>query len=293
MEEYKTTRSSFVHVMKREGSVGLYKGFFVFGPGAVASRVMQFATFEFFRSEAKKIQKDFLPDLHETPFLSTFATNVIGGSLSGLITMLVWTPSEVISQRQSVRLGQYYHEFLYRFSFLRHVIYLYFVIYFEVDANAAASLPKDFHILPFESIADIYRGFGLALTLSVLFGATFFALSEGIKQHENLRIAMHRIWGGSEFAENMSIAVIAGFVGGFGGAVVTSPLDVVKTIKQVHNTKGSSLKIFQEVIDQYGSKGLFRGAVPRIGTLTPSATISYAIFELSKHIAHEENQVIS
>eukprot|EP01117_Protostelium_nocturnum_P017869 TRINITY_DN7354_c0_g1_i1.p1 TRINITY_DN7354_c0_g1~~TRINITY_DN7354_c0_g1_i1.p1 ORF type:complete len:342 (+),score=74.04 TRINITY_DN7354_c0_g1_i1:138-1163(+) len=278
VQEYKTTRSSFMHVLKTEGTAGLYKGFLVFGPGAVGNRVMQFATFEYCRSKAKAIQKEFLPDLHSTPFLSMCVTNTLSGALSGLFTMLVWTPTEVISQRQSVRMGRQSSSY----------VPIEQTLHFDADGKKNP-LPPDFHVTKkngsmWEALVDVYRGSGLALTLSVLFGATFFACTESIKHNEIVRSSVHELWG-SEFWENITVSAIAGSVGGFGGAVVTSPLDVIKTIKQVHGIEQSSIKIFREVIQDQGVKGLFRGSVPRICTLTPSATISYSIFELAKHFS--------
>jgi len=58
-----------------------------------------------------------------------------------------------------------------------------------------------------------------------------------------------------------------GFVGGVGGAVITMPIDVTKSIAQKQQgleTK-SPLQIVRDVLKTRGIRGLYTGMMPRLG----------------------------
>jgi len=83
-----------------------------------------------------------------------------------------------------------------------------------------------------------------------------------------------------------------GFIGGVGGAVITMPIDVTKSIAQKQQgleTK-SSLQIVKDVLRTRGVRGLYTGLMPRLGRVGLDRAFGFlGAFpsHLDLHISHK------
>ncbi|EDO18503.1 hypothetical protein Kpol_2001p4 [Vanderwaltozyma polyspora DSM 70294] len=77
-------------------------------------------------------------------------------------------------------------------------------------------------------------------------------------------------------------------------AIVTTPLDCIKTVLQVRGSKKISMQAFKEadsfskaakaIYTTYGWTGFFRGLRPRVVANVPATAISWSSYELAKHL---------
>lgn len=58
-----------------------------------------------------------------------------------------------------------------------------------------------------------------------------------------------------------------GFIGGVGGAIITMPIDVAKSIAQKQQGLATlgTIQILKDVVRSNGLKGLYTGLLPRLG----------------------------
>jgi len=94
---------------------------------------------------------------------------------------------------------------------------------------------------------------------------------------ENLRSYM----GGSDSFKNN---FISGWVSGSFAAIITNPIDVVKTRRQgdSQNIKRTGWQIFQLLLKEEGVRGLTRGMFPRVARVGPSCAIMISAYEYVK-----------
>jgi len=94
---------------------------------------------------------------------------------------------------------------------------------------------------------------------------------------------------------------VAGGAGGCMGALITCPLEVVKTKLQAFN--GASLTAtrpavpnfiysFKAIIAREGFKGLFRGLLPNLVGVAPSRAIYFGVYSLVKSKAATESSIV-
>jgi solute carrier family 25 protein 39/40 len=101
-------------------------------------------------------------------------------------------------------------------------------------------------------------------------------------------------------------ALINGMVSGFIASVLTQPMDVIKTRRQLQldteplgkaascNHSGAlvyrqtreagTLEIFQKIIAEEGPKGLWKGYVPRTLKVSPACAIMLGSYEIGKRM---------
>lgn len=126
-----------------------------------------------------------------------------------------------------------------------------------------------------QGIRCLWRGLGPTLLRDVPFSGLYWASYETLKK----RFAARK-------REGAWVAFISGAVSGTTAALVTSPLDVLKTRRQAlvmaaaDSHKITSTTVFFRIIRTEGAAALFAGCVPRIAKIAPACGIMIACFEV-------------
>ncbi|XP_029343710.1 solute carrier family 25 member 40-like [Acyrthosiphon pisum] len=136
-------------------------------------------------------------------------------------------------------------------------------------------------LLKYHGYKGLWRGLGSTLLRDVPFSGIYWVMYEYIKQISGQS---------TSFMYNF----IAGSIAGTLAASLTTPFDVVKTIRQVELTEKEIIteppkivykSTYKEIIEIYqtnGIRGNFRGLVPRISKVAPACAIMVSTFEYGK-----------
>ncbi|ESK87887.1 likely mitochondrial carrier protein [Moniliophthora roreri MCA 2997] len=126
-----------------------------------------------------------------------------------------------------------------------------------------------------QGVLSLWRGLGPTLWRDVPFSGIYWAGYESCKR------------GFAKYnREGTWVAFVGGAVSGTSAALLTSPLDVVKTRRQalVMSSSGaaqltSSLQLIKQIVRTEGVSALFAGLTPRIAKIAPACGIMIACFE--------------
>lgn len=139
-------------------------------------------------------------------------------------------------------------------------------------------------------ISSLWRGLSPMLLRDVPFSVIFWLGYEDLKLTFTNRFKP---------SYQPIVPFLAGSIAGGVAAVVTIPLDVVKTHMQVElgesNTgsirlgMGSITKVMRTIVQEYGAPGLFAGLVPRIAKVAPACAIMIGTYEAFKTFFSEYN----
>ncbi|VVU95659.1 Mitochondrial carrier protein [seawater metagenome] len=122
-----------------------------------------------------------------------------------------------------------------------------------------------------EGLLAFYRSYPITLLANLPMVTSFMAINENIKVFFNKR---------EEDLTTKEI-VISSFTAGTVSAILTTPIDIIKTKLQTQhdglykNIRHTSIKI----MNQNGIKGFFKGVLPRIMYVAPSSTIGWFFYE--------------
>lgn len=131
-----------------------------------------------------------------------------------------------------------------------------------------------------KGISTLWTGILPTLLRDVPFSAIYWGTYENTKK---------RILFKNEFLRNF----LCGYVSGVLAAIITNPIDVVKTRMQAsfkdtsnhYNTTAHSIKT---IIQEDGFRGFTRGMGPRLLRIGPSSAIMISTYELSKKVLFNE-----
>lgn len=138
-------------------------------------------------------------------------------------------------------------------------------------------------VLMEEGIGAFYASYRTTVVMNAPFTAVHFATYEAAKK------GLMEISPESASDERLVVHATAGAVAGALAAVVTTPLDVVKTQLQCQGVCGcyrfSSSAIgdvIQTIVKKDGYSGIMRGWIPRMLFHAPAAAICWSTYEASK-----------
>jgi len=138
-------------------------------------------------------------------------------------------------------------------------------------AQATGMTPSITNIIRRDGIRGLYKGYGATLASFGPFSAFYFMFVEqikaGIKQVNN--------------RENLTLLelVPACSVAGGAAALITAPLDLVKTRIQVDREYKSVISGLGTILRRDGIRGLFRGGASRVWFAVPNTAITMALME--------------
>ncbi|KAL8129861.1 hypothetical protein V2J09_019016 [Rumex salicifolius] len=135
-------------------------------------------------------------------------------------------------------------------------------------------------ILKEEGVGAFYASYRTTVIMNAPFTAVHFASYEAAKR------GLTEISPESASDERLVVHATAGAAAGALAAVVTTPLDVVKTQLQCQGmcgcdrfTNGSIQDVFKTIIKKDGYRGLMRGWIPRMLFHAPAAAICWSTYE--------------
>ncbi|KAJ0088811.1 hypothetical protein Patl1_31422 [Pistacia atlantica] len=138
-------------------------------------------------------------------------------------------------------------------------------------------------VLVEEGIGAFYASYRTTVLMNAPFTAVHFATYEAAKR------GLMELDPESVSDESLVVHATAGAVAGALAAVVTTPLDVVKTQLQCQGvcgcdrfSSGSIGNVIDTIVRKDGYRGLMRGWIPRMLFHAPAAAICWSTYEASK-----------
>lgn len=138
-------------------------------------------------------------------------------------------------------------------------------------------------VLMEEGIGAFYASYRTTVVMNAPFTAVHFATYEAAKK------GLMEISPESASDERLVVHATAGAVAGALAAVVTTPLDVVKTQLQCQGVCGCDRfsssaigDVIQTIVKKDGYSGIMRGWIPRMLFHAPAAAICWSTYEASK-----------
>jgi solute carrier family 25 iron transporter 28/37 len=140
-------------------------------------------------------------------------------------------------------------------------------------------------ILRAEGLAAFYASYPTTLMMTIPFQSIYFPTYEFLGTKLN-----------PSGTYNPKAHIISGGLAGGLAALITTPLDCVKTVLQTRGTDpttkevsgmGQAIKIIYR--ESGGVKGFMKGAIPRVIAHMPSTAICFFTYESIKHFLHRQN----
>lgn len=141
-----------------------------------------------------------------------------------------------------------------------------------------------------EGVGALYASYRTTVLMNAPFTAVHFATYEAVKR------GLTEISPDSVSDERWVVHATAGAAAGSLAAVITTPLDVVKTQLQCQGVcgcdrfvNGSIKDVLRTIVEKDGYRGLMRGWMPRMLFHAPAAAICWSTYEAAKSFFQELN----
>ncbi|WOL06634.1 hypothetical protein Cni_G15368 [Canna indica] len=271
-----------VAILRREGPLGFYRGFATSLAGTLPARTLYMAALEVTKSSVGAATDRLgVPE----PTASAVASAVAGLS-AAIAAQVIWTPVDVVSQRLMVQ--------------DQHLTTCKYLGGTDAFRKIVAS----------DGIRGLYKGFGMSILTYAPSNAVWWAsysLSQklfwsGIGCYlSRIRYGVYEQDYGSSSGgiikpEYRTVVVVQGLsaaVAGGAAALVTMPLDTIKTRIQVDTGKEGSITIGQTVrklIREGGWSACYRGLGPRWASMSMSATTMITTYEFLKRLSSKKRE---
>eukprot|EP01080_Neovahlkampfia_damariscottae_P005501 gene5501-9318_t len=225
--------STFFSMLKNEGVTSIYKGFNAVLVGTIPGHALYFYGYEFSKHQLNKylkINDDNNPLIH---FTSGIVADVFGS--------LTWTPMDVIKQRMQNQIkgtdGLTEQRYKNSFDCCKKIV-----------RNEAG-------------YRGLFKGYWLGLATYGPFVAIYWTLYEQFKILSKTLLNKPTVDELPFYAYTISAGLGSGI-----SAVVTCPLDVIKTRIQInhdHKQYESAFDALKKIQKEEGMKGFFKGVKPR------------------------------
>ncbi|CAL0324066.1 unnamed protein product [Lupinus luteus] len=274
-------------VIKGEGFRALYRGFGTSLMGTIPARALYMATLEITKSNVGTTATVRL-GLAE-PTAATIA-NAAAGLSAAMAAQLVWTPVDVVSQRLMVQGGadsprQY--------------------------TNGVDAFRK---ILRNDGPRGLYRGFGISILTYAPSNAVWWA---------SYSVTQRLVWGGigyylckkdvddrsettsagnemrPDWKTVMAVQGVSAAMAGGMSALITMPLDTIKTRLQVldgdeNGRRGPTvMQTVRNLVKEGGWMACYRGLGPRWASMSMSATTMITTYEFLKRLSTKNQEVLT
>jgi len=262
---FKGTLDAFSKIYKHEGIFTLWRGLAPSLLMTIPSTTIYFTSYEFLKEKIYNLNKD--QGYYTVPLVAGTIARVISATITSPLELLRTNSQGVVTENHK-RLN-------------------------------SITLFKD--IIKNVGVKGLWRGLSPTLLRDVPFSALYWANYEVIRAKIMIsRDPTYTRHSKSPFLTNF----IAGATSGTISAVLTTPIDVIKTRIQMTvqqskvaaaasgSTTATSTKPvptsaiyhFKEIIKQEGWKGLTKGMVPRVAKVSPACAIMISTFEWIKSL---------
>lgn len=254
----------FKSVIQKSGIRALYVGFFAATIGHLPGSLIYITSYVYYKDKLQKIDNRLLPvhdDGRQSPYVS-FAASI----LADVTAISLYCPVDVIVQRLYIR-ERLNKKKMSSFNILKTIVSK-------------------------EGIRGLYRGFTIELFNSLPASAVWWTTYEYFKMVISKRLSIYQM---EEDNSPNNVLVVkkhwipqffAGALSGTIVAVITNPLDVVRTRFQTQTYTHSLEKQYKRPVDMIrsivkteGVKGFMKGITPRL--------LSWTIFSCSGAILYE------
>ncbi|KAJ6811990.1 solute carrier family 25 member 44 [Iris pallida] len=258
-----TCTSAALSLIRTEGLRGFYRGFATSLTGTVPARALYMAALESTKSSVGSLATGLgVPD----PAAAAFASAAAGLS-AAVAAQTVWTPVDVISQRLMVG-----------------------------DSKYSGGIDAVKKIVRSDGVCGLYRGFGMSILTYAPSNAVWWA---------SYSVAQRAIWGGISrvYGDGGTVAVtpnygtvavvqgVSAAMAGGAAAVVTMPLDTIKTRMQVMDDDGRGKigRTVRVLLREGGLRACYRGLAPRWMSMSLSATTMITTYEFLKRLSAKDS----
>ncbi|XP_059641880.1 uncharacterized protein LOC132283863 isoform X2 [Cornus florida] len=238
-----------------DGLKGFYRGI---APGVTGSLATGATYFGVIESTKKWIEESH-------PNLNGHWAHFIAGAIGDTLGSFVYVPCEVMKQRMQVQGTKKYWSsvVLKDNASMKPGMQMYG--YYSGMFQAGSSIWKE------QGLKGLYAGYWSTLARDVPFAGLMVTFYEALK--DLMEYGKRKWMLNPDYHVNSSLEglLLGGLAGGF-SAYLTTPLDVVKTRLQV---QGSTVRIWTTE----GTRGMFRGSIPRIIWYVPASALTFMAVE--------------
>lgn len=284
-----------IHLVRLEGFRALYRGFGTSLMGTIPARALYMGALEVTKSNVGSAAVRL--GLAE-PTASAVA-NAAGGLSAAMAAQLVWTPIDVVSQRLMVQGGCKNK---------------------NNPNNLVPNSARNYNngidafrkILKTDGPRGLYRGFGISILTYAPSNAVWWG---------SYSVTQRLIWGGvgyylckkddksnSKSADNsmrpdsktvMAVQGVSAAIAGGMSALITMPLDTIKTRLQVldgdeNGRRGpTAMQTVKNLVKEGGWAACYRGLGPRWISMSMSATTMITTYEFLKRLSTKSPEVLT
>lgn len=273
-------------ILKYEGFRGLYRGFGTSLMGTIPARTLYMTALEVTKSNVGTATTRLgFPE----PTAAAMA-NAAAGLSAAMAAQLVWTPIDVVSQRLMVQ-GNHNPK-----------------IPSASPCKYLGGIDAFRKILNTDGPRGLYRGFGMSILTYAPSNAVWWA---------SYSVAQSLVWGGfgtyickkdDESSENgastfrpdsktiMAVQGVSAAMAGGVSALITMPMDTIKTRMQVldgddNGRKGPTIgQTVRNLVKEGGWTACYRGLGPRCASMSMSATTMITTYEFLKRLSAKNQE---
>ncbi|GAV84940.1 Mito_carr domain-containing protein [Cephalotus follicularis] len=271
-------------IVRHEGFRALYRGFGTSLMGTIPARALYMAALEVTKSNvgSATVRLGF-PE----PTAAAIA-NAIAGLSAAMAAQLVWTPIDVVSQRLMVPINN-------SSSMAGACRY----------ANGFDAFRK---IVDSSGLRGLYRGFGISILTYAPSNAVWWA---------SYSVAQRLVWGGigcyvckkdeeggqgmirPDSTTVMAVQGVSAAMAGGVSALITMPLDTIKTRLQVldgdeNGRRGPTIgQTVRNLVREGGWMACYRGLGPRCASMSMSATTMITTYEFLKRLSAKNQEILT
>lgn len=277
-------------IVRHEGFRGLYRGFGTSLMGTIPARALYMAALEVTKSNVGTATVRLgIPE----PTAAAIA-NAAAGLSASMAAQLVWTPIDVVSQRLMVQ-GGFHHDNKKKST--------------AVNCKYVGGIDAFRKILNTDGPRGLYRGFGISILTYAPSNAVWWA---------SYSVAQRLVWGGvgcycckKEDNDNgvnafrpdwktvMAVQGVSAAMAGGVSALITMPLDTIKTRLQVldgdeNGRRGPTVgQTLRSLVREGGWTACYRGLGPRWASMSMSATTMITTYEFLKRLSAKNQEGLS
>lgn len=283
-------------ILRHEGLQGLYRGFPTSLLGTIPARVLYMSTLEI----TKSIAGNAAFTLGFPASTAAASANAIGGLAASVAAQVVWTPVDVISQRLMVQGNKALNEEQKAdserngLSKSKEVRKTHVPESHTCRSNYKGGLDAFRCIIRTDGWRGLYRGFGVSILTYAPSNALWWTSYCLAQRTAWSSLGYHKDSAGDQpptpspglvFGVQGASAACAGGV----TALLTTPLDTIKTRLQVENKQFSARETIVNLTKEGGWRACYKGLGPRWCMMAMSAVTMITTYEFLKRSSKKED----